>query len=178
MRIRHSYMLMIPVKCPSGGYVHAIVDDRDAALVRTYTWHRTAVDGRVCAPLPRLLGHQRQTSLPRLVLGLQKEDEICVLHRDGDKLNCQRSNLKLSSRAQVMQACTRGVGLRGVSWSRHNRRWRAQVTQNGRQHHCWYFDTAEEAAAAAVEWRRKHMPFSRDARFANTSSVPEGSQHV
>lgn len=179
MRIRHSYMLMIPVKCQSGGYVQALIDDRDAALVWTYTWHRTAVDGRVCAPLPRLLGHQRQTSLPRLVLGLQKEDEICVLHLDGDKLNCQRNNLKMVSRSQVMQAyCSKGVGLRGASWSRHNRKWRSQVTQNGRQNHVGYFDTAEEAAAAASEWRRQHMPFNPDARSSNTLTTPEGSRHA
>lgn len=167
-------MVEVPVKCPDGGYVQALVDDRDAALVRTCTWHRTAVDRRVCAPLPRLRGKQRQASLPRLVLGLQKDDEICVIHLDGDKLNCQRKNLKLASRSQLMQAYTRGVGLRGVSWSRHNNKWRAQVTRDGKQHHIGYFETPEEAAAAAAEWRRKHMPFSRDARMANTS-VSEGS---
>ena len=155
-------MTEIPVKCPGGGYVHALVDDGDAALVRTYTWHRTARDGRVCAPLPRLLGRQRQTSLPRLILGLHRDDEICVLHLDGDKLNCRRSNLKMASRSQVMQAyCSRGVGLRGASWSRHNRKWRSQVTQNGRQNHIGYFDSAEEASAAAAEWRRKHTVISR-----------------
>jgi AP2 domain len=168
-------MVEISVKCPGGGYVQAIIDDRDAPLVRTYAWHQTAVDGRVCAPLPRLLGHQRQTSLPRLVLGLQKDDEICVFHLDGDKLNCQRKNLKLASRSQVMQAYTRGVGSRGVSWSRHNNRWRAQVTQNGKQNHIGYYETAEEAAAAASEWRRKNLPFSRDARSSNTLTIPEGS---
>ena len=165
----------IPVKCPGGGYIHALVDDGDAAPVRTYTWHQTAVDGRVCAPLPRLLGRQRQTSLPRLILGLQKDDEICVLHLDGDKLNCQRSNLRLSSRAQAMAAYTRGVGLRGASWSRHNNKWRSQVTKNGKQNHVGYFDTAEEAAAAASEWRRKNLPFSPDARKFNT--IPEGFRH-
>ena len=102
VRFRSLLMVEIPVSCPGGGYVHALVDDGDASLVRMYTWHRTARDGRVCAPLPRLLGRQRQTSLPRLVLGLQKDDEICVLHLDGDKLNCQRSNLKLSSRVQAV----------------------------------------------------------------------------
>jgi AP2 domain len=167
----------IPVRIPGGGYVQAQVDDRDAVLVRTYTWHRTAVDGRVCAPLPRLLGKQRQTSLPRLILGLQNDDAICVLHRDGDKLNCQRENLKLASRSQVMQACTQGVGLRGASWSRHNNKWRAQVTKNGKQNHVGYFDTAEEAAAAASEWRRRNIPFSRGACSSNTSTVPEGSKH-
>jgi AP2 domain len=168
-------MVEIPVKSPGGGYVHALVDDKDAALVRMYTWHLTAVDGRVCAPLPRLLGKQRQTSLPRLLLGLQKDDEICVLHHDGDKMNCQRKNLKLANRSQVMQACTPGVGLRGASWSRHNNRWRAQVTQNGKQNHIGYYETAEEAAAAASEWRRKNLPFSRDARSSNTLTIPEGS---
>jgi len=157
-------MVEIPVVIPGGGVVHALVDDRDAALVRTYTWHRTERDGRVCAPLPRLMGKQRQTSLPRLLLGLQKGDEICVLHLDGDKLNCRRKNLKLASRSQVMQAYTRGVGLRGASWSRHNRKWRSQVTQNGKQNHIGYFDTAEEAAKASAEWRKNNMPFSKDAR--------------
>jgi hypothetical protein len=168
-------MVEIPVRCPGGGFAQALVDDRDAALVRTYTWHRTSRDGRVCAPLPRLMGKQRQTSLPRLVLGLHKDDEICVLHRDGDKLNGQRKNLTLASRSQVMQVCTSGVGLRGASWSRHNNKWRAQVTQNGKQNHIGYYETAEEAASAAAEWRRKNLPFSRDARMFNTSAPPEGT---
>lgn len=169
--------IKIPVKCPGGGYAYAIVDDRDAALVRMYAWHRTAVDGRVCAPLPRLLGKQRQTSLPRLVLGLQKDDEICVRHLDEDKLNCSRNNLRMASRAQVMQAVSRRVGVRGASWSKHNRRWRAQVTQNGKQNHIGYFLSAEEAGTASAKWRRKNLPFSRDARTFNTSTVPEGSRN-
>jgi hypothetical protein len=67
--------------------------------------------------------------------------------------------------------------LRGASWSRHNNRWRAQVTKNGKQHHIGYYETAEEAAAAASEWRRQNLPFSHDARSSNTLTIPEGSQH-
>jgi len=98
-------------------------------------------------------------------------------HKDGNKLNCQRSNMRLATQSQSMQNHVRRVGFRGVFYSRHCKLWRAQVRRNGKKNHIGYYATADEAAAAAAEWRRKNPPFSRDARFANTSTFPEGSRH-
>jgi hypothetical protein len=168
-------MVEIPVKC-KGGYVQALVDDKDAPLVSLFNWYLRD-DGAVAAWAAGCGGGSKSVRLARMLLGLQRGDRMEAHHNDGNKLNCQRSNLRLATHGQSMQACTRSVGTRGVSWARYCGRWRAYAALKGRQNHIGYFDTAEEAAKAASEWRRQHMPFSSDARMSNTSSTPEGSRN-
>jgi hypothetical protein len=46
-------------------------------------------------------------------------------------------------------------GVRGVSWSAHSKKWRADVTHNNKQTLLGYFGTIEEAEAAAVARRNE-----------------------
>ena len=46
-------------------------------------------------------------------------------------------------------------GVRGVSWSKPCRKWRARVKHNGVEHHLGVFETLEEADAAAVAKRNE-----------------------
>lgn len=53
-----------------------------------------------------------------------------------------------------------GSGVRGVAWHKKSSRWRAYGHLAGKQYHIGYFDSTQEAALAAIEWRREHMPYS------------------
>jgi hypothetical protein len=47
-----------------------------------------------------------------------------------------------------------------VSWRAKERRWYAYGRVDGRMHALGLYETEEEAARVAAEWRREHMPFA------------------
>lgn len=71
-------------------------------------------------------------------------------HRDGNKLNNSRSNLRICTHQQNCQNRKKQAGsvskYKGVS-KRFNR-WRSVIHVNGRQNHLGYFGTEAEAAIA------------------------------
>lgn len=86
-----------------------------------------------------------------------------VHHRDGNPLNCQRSNLQVVSPAEHVHIHERGnqtrqrvhkaaarssSGYKGVCWHKGLKRWSAQCVFEGRNRTLGYFDDAEEAALA------------------------------
>ena len=89
-----------------------------------------------------------------------------VDHANGDRLDNRRCNLRASNAAHNGQNrcganANTSTGYRKVYKSATPGRWRAQVVKNKVTHHLGTFDTPEEAAAAAAEWRRENMPHSR-----------------
>jgi hypothetical protein len=71
------------------------------------------------------------------------------------------AHLRLATHKQNMenrdgaQRNNRTSPYRGVTWSNHAKRWRADVTHQSKQHHLGYFDTAELAHEAAVAKRNE-----------------------
>lgn len=127
----------------------AKIDDKDYALVSQYRWF---CDGHGYARANiRKIGGKRKggwstVAMHRLILATS-EDEI-IDHRDGDKLNNQRSNLRrVSQKENTHNSRKHSDGssrYKGVSWDESKQRWRARIqdTQIGR------FLTEEEAARA------------------------------
>lgn len=107
----------------------------------------------------------------RQILGLDGSDKTQVDHKDRNRLNNQRANLRLATRAQQQQNLPAMGGrsrFRGVSWDAANDRWRATVVFQGKQHSCGRHKTELEAALAAEAFRLEHMPFAvPDPELAN-----------
>ena len=88
-------------------------------------------------------------------------------HINGDKLDNRIGNLRLASRGQnatnaTAQKSSR-TGLRGVHYHRDAKRYRAQLSKNGKTTSLGYFDTPEQAHAAYLNAARKvHGPFVRE----------------
>jgi hypothetical protein len=78
----------------------------------------------------------------------------------------RRCNLRVVTRHQQMQNLPShrdaGSPHRGVSRCAQTGRWAARVTINRKSHWLGRFDTEEAAAAAAQDFRAKHMPFAVD----------------
>jgi hypothetical protein len=71
-------------------------------------------------------------------------------HLDGNGLNNQRSNLRFATKSEngmnrQKQENTTSI-YKGVSWHKHNRKWVAYITINGKRSHLGYFISEVDAA--------------------------------
>ena len=92
-----------------------------------------------------------------------------VDHINGNTLDNRKVNLRLipswgnqQNLANLVR--TNKSGYRGVSWYKRIGKWRAKVCVNKKHYHLGYYDSKEEAAEVAKEFRREHMPYSHEAR--------------
>ena len=92
-------------------------------------------------------------------------------HKDQDSTNDRWENLRLADQTQNNANARLRVdntsGSRGVSWKQDKQKWKAYVNLNGRQIHCGYFDTIEEAKAARDA--KASLLHGEFARFDNLS---------
>lgn len=133
-----------------GPYI-AVVDDEDAHLAK-YTWQPWERDGAVYAQ--RHKGRTTST-LHREVMGCPPE---IVDHRDGNTLDCRRSNLKKVTKSENMQnrsgaRCDTSTGFLGVSRCRG--KFQASVQHQGKRHYLGVFNTPEEANLARLVKERE-----------------------
>jgi len=90
----------------------------------------------------------KQISISRLVLGL-KDDASHALHRNGNKLDCRRKNLRRYQGGTVI-----GTG-KNFSWSSTFKHWETEIEVDGRQYHGKTADTAQEAAKEVIRLAHK-----------------------
>ena len=110
----------------------ALVDDKDFHWLNQWEW--SAIRGRnTFYAIRRVRPSTAGTLMHRLIVG-GGADGALVDHQDGDGLNNQRANLRLSTNQQNV-------------WKRGSR-YRAYVVVDGTQQHLGTFTTAEEAALA------------------------------
>lgn len=86
-------------------------------------------------------------------------------HVDGDKGNNAIANLREVTNAENAQNNLLPLGktasmARGVSWWEPNKRWRARITKDGKQHFLGYFHTKEEAIDAYLRAKKELHPFA------------------
>lgn len=136
---------------------YALVDDDDFSKVKNFNWglHQ----GYARSTIPGANG--RRQLLHRMVMGLTPDGLQKVDHVNRDKLDCRKANLRFATQAENLQnQGARNEIPRGVWYSRSRRRWIAQVQLNRRKKWLGQFQTMEEAAQVASEWRKKNMPFA------------------
>ena len=141
----------------------AMVDDEDYQSINRLHWYKSG-DVAVASFFSSV--GMVVVSMPRFLLGLKTGDKRVVIHSNGNKLDCRRSNIKIKTRADVMSASkiktNNKSGYRGVS-ELSNGSWRAQIASHGAQHYIGTFKTAKDASAAYKE-AEKEMAKLRKAR--------------
>jgi hypothetical protein len=133
-----------------------VIDAEDFAVVQAYSWSLSA-SGYAVAHVPGSGNRGPTARMHRLILALVGGDSE-VDHKDHDRLNNRKSNLRLADRQMQTQNTLSHRGstsrFRGVYW--HANRWEARV---GRVNLGRFTDEVE-AGRVAQEYRRIHMPAS------------------
>lgn len=138
----------------------ALVDEADAPAVLQHTW--TAMTGGYAH---RGIGPRRSRTYVTLHVQIaQPQPGSFVDHRDGNRWDCRRSNLRVAGTGpnaeNKAQRCDSLQPYKGVQRKR-GKRWLARITAGGERHHLGTFDTAEAAARAYDEAaRRLHGDFA------------------
>lgn len=85
-------------------------------------------------------------------------------HINGDKSDNRLCNLRECTPAENGQnlaaPASSSCGLIGASWGKHQGRWRAQITVNGRKQHLGYFDDKWAAHRAYCEAKERLHTFN------------------
>ena len=120
------------------------MDIEDLPLLGDYYWctnntgyiHRNANPGEI-------LLHRLVANAP---------DDMNVDHKDGNKLDIRKRNLRICTKAE--NGCNRDKqlnntsGYKGVTWNKCDKKWVAQIRVNRKNIHLGYHDTPRSAARA------------------------------
>lgn len=168
---------------PPGGTVKTIeltqgkvakVDDADFEVLSRHKWKALRTKTNWYAARTLWFSHTKCEAIlmHRFLLGLKRGDRREGDHRDGDGLNNQRFNLRVSTKKQNRRNSRgrrdrRGSRYKGVAPSgRQAKPWVARITINGKHHHLGSFFT-EEAAALTYNFAAQN----KFGEFANLNQV-------
>jgi HNH endonuclease/AP2 domain len=132
------------------GY-QAIVDDDDYEDLVKYNWHHHK--NGYAMRHERVNGKRVPIRMHRVVISAP--DGYDVDHKNGDKLDNRKANLRLATRSQ--NNYNKGVqsnsssGFKGVSWSKQRNKWRARIHVDKKEINLGFFEYQIDAAFAYNE---------------------------
>jgi hypothetical protein len=138
-------------------------DDYEQANFISWSLHPHGYVTRTVGPK----NNQYTFRLHRLILGLRDDDPRQPDHRNGNRKDNRRCNLRAvleKHNHQNLRPRKDGTSkYRGVRYDRRRDNWVAEAQVEFKRFYIGAFKTEFEAHQAAVEFRREHMPFSEEA---------------
>ena len=153
--------------CSHGGIAVAYVtiDAADAVWASQWRWNRDR-DGYAVRGGKNSAGRRTTFKMHRELLGLVVGDGLDADHINRDRLDNRRSNLRsLPHTSNVQNQGSRpgsASKYRGVTWSKHAKKWQAQLNVRGKMHYFGSFDSEDEAGEAALDGRRRLLRYAVD----------------
>ncbi len=142
------------------GYV-AVIDAADVGSVRGHSWQ--VVEAGRCVYAAATIGGKR-VYLHRHIMAAPVGIEVD--HRNGNGLDCRRSNIRLATPTQNRQnkglTAQNRSGMKGASWNANAGKWEANIRAAGNRHYLGLFETALAAHEAYAHAARElHGDFAR-----------------
>lgn len=143
----HGGFRMEAITLTNGGTAFVDALDLSAVMSWTNSWFR---DSYGYASSHNIAGNApAMVRLHRMILGFP---ESFIDHRDGNRLNNCRSNLRLATNQQNQHNAKlrtdSSTGFKGVGFDKRRQKFYARIKYSGRSRHLGYYRSAEEAAAA------------------------------
>lgn len=133
-----------PSRIPLSKGKFALVDPEDARRLGKHSWYY-GFRGYAMRSKVMPNGNRKTVSMHREILAAKDHEEVD--HINGDRLDNRRSNLRVLGRSANLH--NRGAygpsGLKGVSWDKRKKKWRAEIGKNGKRAWLGYHDTKEDA---------------------------------
>ena len=145
--------------------VFAIVDDEDYEALMRLKWHYSGGYPTHSYLKPDKSG-TATIQMGRYLLGLVPGDGLQCDHINRNRLDNRRANLRAVDHAANSQNIGARGGTsehRGVFWVKRTKKWRATAMVRRKLHVLGDFADEAEAANAAWEFRKHHMPHSAEA---------------
>ncbi|MBN3757254.1 Fis family transcriptional regulator [Paraburkholderia sp. Tr-20389] len=131
----------------------ALVDDEDFEWLSQFKWHADH-EGYACrkAAHPIKVGKSTTIFMHRELLGLEFGDSRKGDHKNGYRTDNRRENIRIATagqnRSNSRLAANNTSGFKGVSWSKADKCWYAQIRIGGKRKYLGGFKAPEEAHAA------------------------------
>ena len=108
----------------------------------------------------RTLGKPKTIYLHRLIMGFP--EGMKVDHKNGDTLDCQKSNLRICTNSENLMnrkgaTSASKSGVRGVCWHNVAKKWRAEICINRRTKYLGLFADIEDASRVVVNARSEYF---------------------
>ena len=127
-------------------------DVSDLELVSAYPWHIDSLG------YPRAWTGDEETRLHRLLIPCVP-DGLVVDHINRNKMDNRRANLRVVTQKENNQNITvhknNTSGVSGVFFDKRAKRWRAQISRDGKTTHVGIFDCFDDAVAARKDAEKK-----------------------
>lgn len=151
-------------KIPLSRGLFALVDDADFEWLNGWKW--TATNGssrskRIYAYRPIRIGGKHVSNIMMHQQILDTPKGFDTDHKNRDGLDNRRENIRVVSRTQnnynLGLKKNNTSGYRGISWSKHDKRWRAYIGGSKTREELGHYKTIEEAVIARKEAEKWHI---------------------
>jgi hypothetical protein len=141
-----------------------LVDNDDFPLLSRYRWHF----GSDAVAFTRIAGRKDKMPVHRLIMNPRKDLEVD--HINGNKLDNQKSNLRICTHGQNGKNHklnkNNTSGYKGVSWSKTRKKWESYIKVNYKRIKLGFYDDKKQAALAYNTAAQKHFK-----EFANLNVI-------
>lgn len=160
-------MRKIPLLARDGRVrAYATVENADFEWLNQWRWHAVDIEGKLYAQREERHPRRRQVYMHIQIMGAKHIDHINGEGLDNRRVNLRRATVAENGQNRRGPQANSTSGYRGVTWDKARKKWLAQAGLNGKRYYLGRFVDPVEAARAAADFRREHMPFSADARAA------------
>jgi hypothetical protein len=147
----------------------ALVDDDDYDYLIKFNWFLNNT-GYASRNSPRGSGKRKQIMMHRVIMCTP--DELVCDHKDGDKLNNQKQNLRncsYSDNSRNMKKHSNASSeYKGVSWHKATSMWQSQIEVNGRN---LYLGVYEDEISAAIAYNNAALENFMD--YSKLNKIPQ-----